>query len=197
MTHPDTEPQITRHGALAAWEGEFETVPPVIWDALETHWEDGFDADPDDLRNALEFCEGHEMAPEKLARAIALVGETWPSDPDNWPRESMMVDAVEHLAIIVAGIENQLISGAPRDGHNLWKAYAGGPYDSEGKAAYAALESCGGMGYMEGLDRFHIADEEIPHDRIHDAQVIANNTGDAPKWVEVDELGWVLFNQHQ
>jgi hypothetical protein len=161
-------------------------------------WRDELDADDDDLACARQVCQdsgypGLDTA--TLGRAVGLVVETWPTDPDTWPRESSMLSPAEHLAMMIAGIGAELIAGPPGHGRKLWRAYLHGPYTDERVAAFHAVERVGGLDYLDELSPADRQRETIPDRLLDQARGIADNIGDAPQWVEVDDIGWVVFSQ--
>lgn len=167
----------------------------TMLDEALNQWRTELDADADDLTHARQACEESDLASDTLARAVGLVEETWPSDPDNWPRVAMMTSPAEHLALILAGITGELIAGKPGDGRKLWRAYLHGPYTDVHEAAFRALEGAGGLDTLDELTPFDRQREIIPDQLLDEARRIADNFGDAPQWVEVEGIGWVVFSQ--
>jgi hypothetical protein len=166
----------------------------VLADALD-RWRVELDTEPDEIEAARAVCQESRLDEATLSRAVGLVAETYPSDPDGWPRDAWMTEPADHLRLILAGIRAELIRGEPGDGRKLWNAYLHGPYCDEQEAAYQALEQDGGLDYLDELSPHDRRRQRVPAQLLDEARVIADNTGAAPQWVDVDGIGWVVFSQ--
>jgi hypothetical protein len=191
MTHPTDTPDTPA-------DTVGETVPVGPLDEALNQWRAELDADNSDLTSARQMCEESGLDTATLAGAVELVVEVWPSDPTNWPRKSSMLSPAEHLAMMIAGIGAELISGQPGDGRKLWRAYLHGPYRDEREAAFRALERDEGMGLaylMHQLPAHDLQQQLVSEPLLDEARKIADNVRDAPQWVEVEGIGWVVFSQ--
>lgn len=173
-----------------------------------TQWPAALDADDRDLTAAWVVLESTGTDTTTAGyRAVGLVTETWPTDPPGWPQAARMAPA-DHLALILAGIDAELIDGEPGDGARLWDLYRSGPYRTAGHAAYAALDGVGALHEITGPDRYPPDSEphpgltdrdrtrrQVPDELLESARRVAGNYGHAPVWVDAGRAGWVVFTQ--
>lgn len=162
-------------------------------------WTRETDAADDDRAAALDLVE--QLPLHQRNAALTLAVEMWPTDPEAWRHNpaAPVLGAVEHLAVMVAGLSAELVDGNdPRDARLLFDMVVSGPHVDANRAAWLALEDLGALGDLGALTQDDFRRESIPDNLLDDARKIATNTAPGRVWVESETLGgWLLFREEE
>lgn len=145
--------------------------------------------------------EDEEAARELLAgvpadlrdKALAMSVEMWPHDPNGFAghRHYSILEPVQHLAVMLAGLKGEAVCGDPGDGALLFDKIISGPYMSEAAAAFFAAQETGVLDEFVQRDQQGI--EAISDDLVDDVRRMCLNVAPGYEWFEIEDIGWVVY----